>query len=82
MLKNLIFNSLLHTSNKYFRMDINTTTTSSYLDINISYDVLIPLGVYGLVATILGVFGNMLVLYSSIRYNALNVDKVTLMFAW
>ena len=61
-------------------MDVNTTTASSYLDINISYDVLIPLGVCGLVSTILGAFGNTLVLYSSIKYNALNVNKITLMF--
>ena len=54
-------------------------TNDSTLDVLLTTSQLIPLAIYTTLATILGLIGNTVVLYSSIRYNAIQMDKVSLL---
>ena len=58
--------------------DANTTADSS-LDVLLTTSQLVPLAIYTTLATILGLIGNTIVLYSSIRYDAIQMDKVSLL---
>ena len=40
----------------------------------------VPLAIYNTLVTLLGLAGNTIVIYSSLRYNAIKLDKVSLMF--
>ena len=56
------------------------TITADPLDINLTSDQIIPLGIYSFIVTVFGIFGNGTVIYASIRYNAINLDKITVLF--
>eukprot|EP00116_Pleurobrachia_bachei_P006390 sb/3466652/ len=47
-------------------------------EINVPPALSIPLGVYNFIITLFGIAGNGLVLYSSLRYNAIQLDAVSL----
>ncbi|KAL5248626.1 hypothetical protein ACHWQZ_G017714 [Mnemiopsis leidyi] len=46
----------------------------------LSAAAVVPLATYTLLITLLGLLGNTLVVYSSIRYNAIQLDKVSVLF--
>ena len=54
----------------------NITTTT----LNLSTAQIVPLAIFTFLMTLFGIVGNTTVLYSSIRYNAIKVDKVSLVF--
>ena len=61
----------------------NTSTTSPELSNNtllLSSAAIVPLATYTLLITVLGLLGNTLVVYSSVRYNAIQLDKVSVLF--
>ena len=45
-----------------------------------SLSQLIPLAIYCFLASVLGILGNTTVLYASLRYNAMELDEVSLVF--
>ena len=47
---------------------------------NLTTAQVIPLGMYSLLIILLGLIGNFIVIYSSVRHNALKLDAVSLMF--
>ena len=53
--------------------------TDSSLEINFTTAQRVPLSIYCFVMVLFGFFGNGTVLYSSIRYNAIRLDRVSLM---
>ena len=56
----------------------NNTVDPSKLNFTVSQ--LIPLSIFCIIMTIFGLFGNGTVFYSSVRYNAIKLDKVSLIF--
>ena len=52
----------------------------SSLEVSLHNSQLIPLAIFATAVCILGILGNALVIYSSIRYNAIEMDKVSLLF--
>ena len=60
-------------------MSSANTTADSSLDVLLTTSQLVPLAIYTTLATILGLIGNTIVLYSSIRYDAIQMDKVSLL---
>ena len=56
----------------------NNTVDPSKLNFTVSQ--LIPLSIFCIIMTIFGLFGNGTVFYSSLRYNAIKLDKVSLIF--
>ena len=59
-------------------MDIANGTTTMGLVWSTSQ--IIPLAIFCFIVTTLGLFGNSVVLYSSLRYNAIKLDKISLTF--
>ena len=56
------------------------SNTSSVSDLALSTAQVVPLAMYTVVGLLLGLLGNSLVLYSSVRYNTIKLDQVTLLF--
>ena len=49
-------------------------------DLNFTAAQVVPLGIFCFFMTFFGIFGNGTVIYASIRYNAIRLDKVSLIF--
>ena len=58
----------------------NDSSASDPLKINLLMSQVVPLGIFCFIMTFMGLFGNGTVLYSSIKYNAIKLDKVSLIF--
>ena len=56
------------------------SNTSSATDLALSTAQVVPLAMYTVIGLLLGLLGNSLVLYSSVRYNTIKLDQVTLLF--
>ena len=56
---------------------MNETTTA--VDVTLSTAQIVPLGVYCFGATVVGLLGNALVIYSSVVHNAIRLDEVSLL---
>ena len=48
-------------------------------DVDWSSSQTLPLLIYCLIATLLGLVGNVVVIYASVRYNAIKLDEVSLL---
>ena len=56
------------------------TNSTSPFDLVLSNAQVVPLATYTTLAAVLGLLGNTLVLYSSIRYDSIKLDQVSLLF--
>lgn len=57
-----------------------TSTNETSADLLIPTSQLLPLGTYCFLVTLLGLSGNTLVLYSSLLYNSIKLDEISLIF--
>ena len=61
-------------------MSLHPNTTFSPNTLLLNTLAVVPLATYTLLVTTVGLLGNSLVIYSSIRYNAIQLDKVSVLF--
>ena len=54
--------------------------SSNQLDLHLNTPQLVTLAIFNTLATVLGLTGNTLILYSSLRYNAIQLDQISLLF--
>ena len=57
-----------------------TENSSNNLDLQLSTPQLVTLATYNSLATLLGLTGNIIILYSSLRYNAIQLDQISMLF--
>ena len=58
---------------------MSSTNESNSLQLQLNDSQIIPLAMWTTSVTVLGLLGNALVIYSSIRYNAIQMDKISLL---
>ena len=59
---------------------VKNDTTSGENVLEMTTAQVVPLGVFCFFMALFGILGNGVVLYSSLRYNAIKLDKVSLVF--
>ena len=59
---------------------MNGTVKTAGNSLNLTTSQVVPLGIFCFLMTFFGILGNGTVLYSSIRYNSIRLDKISLIF--